>query len=136
MKSSEVKNLIDRINYGEVHIISSSKKIDDIVKLVDSTTKMNTGINIHLSQFNPFLILVSQYMAYWSIILKNWYVKSSDYMNEFLILIKILKTGFLKIDLSTLNDELIFNRSFIPIIVFQIENHHYLKEFVLKILYL
>ena len=122
MEASEVAKLIDWLHSMPKQIISSSKKLNEIVNLVDLVKKAITPTTIHISNDNPYLLWYTSYKKkYNTISLKDWFIETNSGNDEALIAIKNWSIIYSKAGLNTHIDQHIVKISEIIEMMFDIE---------------
>ena len=102
MEVSEVAKLIDWLHSYPKQIISSVKKLNEIVNLVDLVKKAILSTSIQISNGNPYLIWNTLYKKkYNTISLKNWFIETNSGKDESLISIKNWRIIYSKFGLNT-----------------------------------
>ena len=122
MEASEVAKLIDWLHSYPKRIISSVKKLDEIVNLVDLVNEKNPSTRIRISNKNPYLAWITSYeMKYNTIYLKDWFIETNSGKDKALIAIKNWKIIYSKAGLNTHIGQHIVKLSEIKEMVFDIE---------------
>ena len=122
MEASEVAKLIDWLHSYPKQIISSSKKLNEIVNLVDLVNKSISSTSILISNGNPYLSWVTSYNKKSNTIsLKDWFIETNSGNDEALIAIKNWSIIYSKAGLNTHIDQHIIKLSEITEMKFDIE---------------
>ena len=122
MEASEVAKLIDWLHSDRKQIISSAKKLNEIVNLVDLVNKAIPSTGILISNGNPYLIWVTSYNKKSNTIsLKDWFIETNSGNDEVLIAIKNWSIIYSKAGLNTHIDQHIVKLSEIIEMMFDIE---------------
>ena len=122
MEASEVAKLIDWLHSYPKRIISSAKKLNEIVNLVDLVKKTITPTTIHISNDNPYLLWSTLYKKkYNTISLKDWFIETNSDKDEALIAIKNWRIKYSKTGLNTQIDQHIVKLSEITEMTFDIK---------------
>ena len=122
MEVSEVAKLIDWLHSYSKRIISSSKKLNEIVNLVDLVKKVITSTSIQISNKNPYLAWFTSYKIKTNTIsLKDWFIETNSDKDEALIAIKNWRIKYSKTGLNTQIDQHIVKLSEIIEMTFDIE---------------
>ena len=122
MEASEVAKLIDWLHSKRKQIISSVKKLNEIVNLVDLVKKVIPSTTIQISNKNPYLALFTSYKIKTNTIsLKDWFIETNSDKDEALIAIKNWRIKYSKTGLNTHIDQHIVKLSEIIEMTFDIE---------------
>ena len=122
MEVSEVAQLIDWLHSKPKQIISSAKKLNEIVNLVDLVKKAIPSTIIQISNDNPYLLWFTLYKKKSNTIsLKDWFIETNSGKDEALIAMKNWKIIYSKAGLNTHIDQHIVKLSEITEMVFIIE---------------
>ena len=122
MEASEVAKLIDWLHSKSKQIISSSKKLNEIINIVDLVKKTIPSTSIQISNSNPYLILYTSYIKKTNTIsLKDWFIEMNNDKDESLIAIKNWRIKYSKTGLNTHIDQHIVKLSEITEMKFDIE---------------
>ena len=102
MEVSEVAKLIDWLHSYPKQIISSVKKLNEIVNLVDLVKKAIPSTSILISDRDLYFALPTSYeKKYNTISLKNWFIETNSDKDESLITIKNWSINYSKFGLNT-----------------------------------
>ena len=122
MEVSEVAKLIDWLHSYPKQIISSAKKLNEIVNLVDLVKKAIPSTCIQISNGDLYLIWITSYIKKTNTIsLKDWFIEMNNDKDESLIAIKNWKIIYSKAGLNTHIDQHIVKLSEITEMTFDIE---------------
>ena len=122
MEVSEVAKLIDWLHSYSKRIISSAKKLNEIVNLVDLVKKVIPLTTIQISNKNPYLAWPTSYKIKTNTIsLKDWFIETNSDKDEALIAIKNWKIIYSKTGLNTHIDQHIVKLSEITEMMFDIK---------------
>ena len=122
MEVSEVAKLIDWLHSYPKQIISSVKKLNEIINLVDLVNKAISSTSIQISNWDPYLAWDSSYeMNYNTISLKDWFIEANSGKDKALIAKKNWKIIYSKAGFNTQIDQHIVKLSEITEMMFDIE---------------
>ena len=122
MEVLEVAKLIDWLHSMPKRIISSVKKLDEILNLVDLVNEKILSTRIRISNKNPYLAWDTIYKKKSNTIsLKDWFIETNSGNDEALIAIKNWKIIYSKTGLNTHIDQQIVKLSEITEMMFDIE---------------
>ena len=122
MEASEVAKLIDWLHLNRKRIISNTKKLNEIVNLVNLVKKTIPSTSIQISNDNPYLLWFTLYKKkYNTISLKDWFIETNSDKDEALIAIKNWRIKYSKTGLNTQIDQHIVKLSEITEMKFDIK---------------
>ena len=122
MEVSEVAKLIDWLHSYSKQIISSVKKLDEIVNLINLVKKAIPSTSILISDRDPYLAWPTSYeKKYNTISLKDWWIETNSGKDEYLITIEDWRIYYSEAGLNTHINQHIVKISEIKEMKFDIE---------------